>query len=83
MLVVVTARGMTRSKLGWDDRIIFVTAVRSTTIPNGDEADHHVMSQALSVTYTTMCIVQTRWGLGLPLALRPKQNRYTAKVVSA
>ncbi|KAK5123264.1 hypothetical protein LTR85_002694 [Meristemomyces frigidus] len=39
------------------------------------------ITAGISVVYTTMCIVQTRRGLGLPLALRPAECKHTQKMV--
>ncbi|KZF23448.1 hypothetical protein L228DRAFT_116313 [Xylona heveae TC161] len=46
--------------------------------------DDWVISVAMtfSVVYNILCIVQTRYGLGLPLALRPKSNLSTYSKVN-
>ncbi|EEA19337.1 hypothetical protein TMatcc_009473 [Talaromyces marneffei ATCC 18224] len=41
--------------------------------------DDYIMAVAMvfSIIYATLCIVQTRYGLGLPITARPKQNLHT------
>ncbi|EED13598.1 integral membrane protein [Talaromyces stipitatus ATCC 10500] len=41
--------------------------------------DDYIMAVAMlfSIVYSTLCIVQTRYGLGLPLSVRPRQNLST------
>ena len=37
----------------------------------------------MNVVYTTLAVVQTRWGLALPVATRPEQDVSTLKIVSS
>ena len=41
------------------------------------------MQQLFSVLYTIFCVMQTRWGLGLPTFLRPVQDLPTFRRVCA
>jgi hypothetical protein len=77
MAISVALRLYVRSRIlssvGTDDYVILFSAVRQpklwTTLLYNDYCD-----QICSIIYSGLCIGQTRWGLGLPIMLRPKVN---------
>lgn len=85
MTIVVGMRAYARAKilrtLGVDDWIVFFSAV-SLAGDSGIWSFKMTELQICAIIYSGLCIGQSRWGLGLPLTMRPKPNLNAYSVVS-
>ncbi len=81
--IVVALRGYSRGRLlralGVDDFVIFFSAVSRPMFIRHDTTK---CCQICGIVYAGLCIGQAKWGLGLPIKLRPKVNINEYSVVS-
>ena len=78
MICVVLLRMYTRGRilnsLGLDDYVTSFSAVSRTLLLASTGPLTDVLNQVLAGIYSGLCIEQSKWGLGLPVTMRPKPN---------